>query len=162
MDLRDDYFTGTEGIDDYAKKVSDKVDKIINDGVDELVIVGYSMGGLVAAQYAEYYNTQNIIKYVYTVATPWHGVPLLNYVYGLPIINKKRHYEMLPDSNFLKNLRKKIKYTKIKYKTIGSSWDIIVPKGTYTLEGIDNIDTIFSHTSIIHMPSTWEHILSVV
>ena len=153
-----------ESIDDYAKKLIGKVKKIEEDGVKKLTIVGHSMGGLVASHYVENYCTnKQIIKCVCTIGTPWHGVPLLKYIYGLPFINSKRYLDMIPNSDFLKQLHEKVYNSNVVYKTIGSKWDMQVPYGYYSLKGVknnaSNIDTIFGHTSVIMAPSTWKYIL---
>lgn len=144
-----------EGIEIYAARLFDKIQRISNE-VDEIVLIGHSMGGLVSAWCAEHYEVP--VKKVITIATPWQGAPALNYIHGMPMFDTRRHLEMKPDSDVLKRLHKKVRNGNIQYITIGSTWEVQVPEGSYHMDhdNFINLNTYYGHTTIILMESTWK------
>lgn len=148
-----------EGIEIYANKLYTKIQKIKHE-VDEIILIGHSMGGLVSAWCAETYEVP--VKKIITIATPWGGAPALDYLYGTFIFNTQRHLEMKPDSSILQKIHTKVKNSKIIYITIGSKWDIQVPYGYYHMNYINfiNLDTYYGHTSIILIEDTWQQLFA--
>src|SRR5262249_43601080 len=70
-----------KGIEDYARKVSEKIAEIkARTGQNEVILIGHSMGCVVAGYYAEYLarSESTIVKHVISFASPWQGSPFLD------------------------------------------------------------------------------------
>ncbi len=146
----------TLGIGDYSNAASKYLVNICRrDNLKEIVVIGHSMGGLVAADLAiKHYQ----VKKVVTIGTPWHGAPLLNKVGCL--LPTKRHKQMTPGSDFLKKLRDDVLESKCPLLCLGAEYDFQVPKTYAHMHGANavNMSTPYSHVTIILAPSTWEAI----
>lgn len=123
-----------KGIDDYAKGcVAEKIREICQKtGKQEVILVGHSMGGLIAGYYAEYVAPQESIRVrqVITIGSPWGGSPLIHRF----LANKwgvKRLQQMACKSLFLRALRERaLQSERLGYRTyysVLSKADPLVP-----------------------------------
>lgn len=96
--------------------------------IRRVVLVGMSMGGLVAAYYAERLAASANVKVerVITISTPFQGATLLKQRWLSAILNTTRHRQMNPGSVFLQELNAHIARSSIPYRTFGSTSDLHV------------------------------------
>jgi pimeloyl-ACP methyl ester carboxylesterase len=147
------------GIEDYVTVASKYLVEISRrDNLREVVVIGHSMGGLVAAELAsKHYQVKKVI----TIGTPLNGAPLLKTIGGCK--PTKRHKQMTPGSEYLKKLKDTILVAKYPLLCIGAEYDFQVPKQYAHMYGMmtaTNMAVPFSHVTIILAPSTWEKIFS--
>jgi len=86
----------------------------------QVILIGHSMGGLVASYYSEYLDESGLIKNVITIATPYHGTKLSIVAAGA------NGEQMLPGSKFNTELRDKISKSSRNYYQVASRFDNIV------------------------------------
>lgn len=163
------------GIDDYAKeKIRAKVLDIKKlTGSDEVILIGHSMGGLIAGYYAENVaEMDNIkVKHVITIASPWHGAPIIDYSWKFKYFarNDKRFKQMSvsggtpEDPHFRVNLVKQAlnseKKEIRKYYNIWSRTDIAVPKNNGCLTESPERQCVIDwsgHVRIVAISETWK------
>ncbi|HZW12715.1 MAG TPA: alpha/beta fold hydrolase [Noviherbaspirillum sp.] len=71
------------GIDEYVPIIHEAIERISNEtGHDKVILVGHSMGGLVARAYLRVHGSERIAK-VITLGTPHHGTGLAHFGVGL-------------------------------------------------------------------------------
>lgn len=110
--------TGDKTIEQYAFDLALQIDHL-----RDVYLVGVSMGGLIAAQYAYVLQRQNV-RGVVTIGTPWRGSPALR---GLGwMFRTKRHAQMHPESEFLVTLHSYL-HPRMPLLTVGSYADLHVP-----------------------------------
>ncbi len=72
----------SKGIEDYARdKISAEVKRIkAITGSDRVILMGHSMGGMIAGYYAEHFAEADEvnIEHVISIATPWQGTPMID------------------------------------------------------------------------------------
>lgn len=133
-------------IENYAeilRKQVAEIKKMAPDEALEINLVGHSMGGLVSAYYAVdnlEKNTQNgvhVVKIV-TLASPLQGTPVAYLASWCCPCAK----EMLPGSNFLKNLQENVKKLKEMPVSIVCGIDFMVPPKRSFFEGSQNVHEI--------------------
>lgn len=152
------------GIDDYARgKIRDKIREILAlTGMNEIILVGHSMGGLAAAFYAE--NCAELdgikVRHVFTIASPWHGAPILNC--QSENTKPKRYVQMTENSEFLKSLVQTALQSENagmrNYYSMGTTMDFMVPGGSSLLSGKRERSRLFfwlGHYGVIAYPATW-------
>lgn len=131
------------GIEDFThNKIRAKIlDIKEKTGSDEVILIGHSMGGLIAGYYAENLSEQDQVKIknVISIASPWHGAPAidLGQKLKLPWLLGKRFDQMSKkggtkqDPEFRERLvRQALDSEKKgirKYFNIWSSADVAVP-----------------------------------
>jgi pimeloyl-ACP methyl ester carboxylesterase len=161
-------------IEEYAARIAHHLPKDHN-----VILIGHSMGGLMAAYFAEFYG-QDMANHhgidiigVVTIATPWKGstslLPFANFknYFGLcPMA--KRYRQMLPHSEFLMSLYKQMEqnqhHTNPQYLTVGSHHDFLVPfpqchppdfgQGKHKKFNLSNV----GHYSIITSSQLWNEV----
>lgn len=131
-----------KGIDDYALKVAHKAKEISElTGREDLILIGHSMGGLVASYFAEVTVVEqklNVrIDKVITIGTPWSGSPFLSNLTSLTqerfpsyLATPKRFRQMRNEDGFLDQLKQRaelsIKERGRRYYSAYSVTDLLV------------------------------------
>jgi triacylglycerol esterase/lipase EstA (alpha/beta hydrolase family) len=131
------------GIDDYAKLVQIKIEDIKKKtGRDDIIMSGHSMGGLVAAYYAEYLAKPEEVKGVISISTPWKKSALLGFTTHItkkcfPSLfeNPKRYRQMRDENNFVTELLARMS-KKSYYYSMFSEGDEMVSGSSGRLEGL--------------------------
>lgn len=84
----------TMGIEDYAReKISAEVKRIKALGIENLIILGHSQGGLIGGCYTERYADADgvTVNHVISIASPWQGTPMIDCFWKLGgCFSKKR------------------------------------------------------------------------
>ncbi len=166
-----------KGIEDYARdKISAEVKRIkALTGSDRVILMGHSMGGMIAGYYAEHFAEADKvnIEHVISIATPWQGTPMVDCFWQLggrfsKEKETKRHQQMsvsggtYADPNFRQNLvakaldseRKGVR----KYYNIWSTTDYAVPGAQGNLTEDPRRQRSFSylgHYALVAWPSVW-------
>lgn len=143
------YIPHFKNIPYYAEQLKNKADEIIKETDQrKIVLIGHSMGGLLARYYIEHLKGKSYVERLITLGTPHHGTQLWSFI--LSPCGK----EMRPESDFLRKL--KAIPDDIKTLSIYSSFDeLVLPyqssklKGKNILnkefEGLGHMRLIFSH-----------------
>lgn len=158
----------SKGPDDYAQgSVRNKILEIkCQTGQNQVIVIGHSMGGLIAADYAENYaqDDKMIIPKIITIGAPWQGAPLAALL-SRTCLSKKRLVQMSPESDYLKNLTAKVLESEISgnrlYFNIASTTDPAVPGQYGFITQNPSRIRLFSylgHYGIVVWPSTWFHV----
>lgn len=153
------------GIDYFAKQLIDKIKKSNNskknkDDMDDIILMGHSRGGLIAAYFAEYLAKEAKInvRAVFTIGSPFGGSSLA--VWPLTWISTSIH-QMQIDSDFLKSLVKKIQQSDIVYYHVAARNDAIVSlDSTYSKR--NNPAIIFhnnGHLSLMTSPELLDYLI---
>ncbi len=118
-------------IEEYSQSVAGYIRAL---GIKSIILIGVSMGGLIAAYYAASQDHDQVeIKGIVTIGSPFGGAPALNYYPQFMLNKNKRYAQMRPGSEFLKNLSYKMDQNIIqlnngcKYLSFGSVADLHVP-----------------------------------
>lgn len=167
----------TDTIEDYCKITHDVIESICNDvNVRDVILIGHSLGGLIASSYAENIaKEKNInVRMVITIATPWHEPPLLKYFDNGSLLNQqmKEPYLMILRQKVLKSIKNNEDYQKKiippvcyqsikmsfmiekptpaypKYFTISSKDDLLVPKNCGKID--DNLNNHLEVSCVGH------------
>ncbi len=157
-------------IEYYTSSLENKIDDILATRQNrDIILIGHSMGGLMAGHYTEFVAKQkrvNVIK-VITIATPWLGsISLEPFVKIRNALNlpemSKRYQQMLPNSLFLRELEEMVKSSSTPYVTIGSYHDLMVPYPSCHLSYAMSMTSLWGlgHYSIIVSTKLWKHIYS--
>ena len=146
-----------KSIEDFAKIVAKKIKeiedehKIYNIAMEKIHLVGYSMGGLIAAQAA--LNNHEKIASVTTLSTPWYG-SYAAYIKGYSERDLPERV-FIPENAYLKKLRKEFLASKIPKTTISGGLDIFVRPNSSMLPLEEKERILFfgdSHHSIVYNP----------
>lgn len=86
----------------------------------EITVIAHSMGGLASIYYAEKLDTNNLVKKIITIGTPFDGTKIA--VAGLG----KNSKEMIPNSKFSKEIRSMVKASSKQYYIIASKLDNLI------------------------------------
>ncbi len=159
-----------KGIDDYAvDKVRDKILQIKKlTGQDRIILIGHSMGGMIAGHYAEYYAKQDKmnVEHVMSISSPWRGSPAISRFLAGPNL-AKRYKNMSPKSRFRKDLVAQAlaseRAGRRKYYSIGSETDPLVPGFTSILTEDPRRQrrfTYMGHGDIVLSPRAWGKVCS--
>lgn len=155
-----------QSIEDYTKYVQDKIAEIkcMAGNKDlEVNLVGHSMGGLVCANYAVKYATEDRVRIakLITIGSPLQGTPMA-YVAKLFC---KCAAEMVPNSDFINTLNENIQDLKdVPRYHIGFGGDWIVPKSKSFFKGSRNHQKIsyMGHVSALLSPKVRNFVLEAI
>jgi pimeloyl-ACP methyl ester carboxylesterase len=132
----------TKGIEEYSNKVREFVREVVVPGTAcrKVILMGHSLGGLVAADYAETKSNldQVVVKDVFTFASPLHGTPTIDLVWKFANVRKTKHHEQmslhsgqLENRNYRLNLIRAAAMSQImgsrNYYNVWSPNDCLVP-----------------------------------
>lgn len=115
----------------------------------DIILVGHSMGGLVASYYNEFLDTTRMVRAIITIASPLHGSKV-------SVIGKGENAkQMLPQSKFLDALREKINNHPERYYQIATQLDnIVFPWRSTLLDGTPRSQQLVlpdaAHLSLLH------------
>jgi len=118
-------------IENYAQRLKKKIDIMQKKfTLDEVVLIGHSMGGLVAGYYALHLNERGLVKQVISLGTPFKGTKVAKVGLG------KCAKEMESGSPFLETfLKDLVSQNKVRVDQIATSFDqVVVPYTSSLLE----------------------------
>lgn len=149
------YIPPFKNIPYYADQLGDKVSDILTEtGQSKIILIGHSMGGLLARYYISHLGGNSCAKKLITLATPHKGTKLW------PFTCSPCGLEMRPGSDFLKNLKPVPARTKT--LSIYSSFDeIVLPYQNCFLSGKNVENKEFDdlgHMRLIYSPKVYEEI----
>jgi pimeloyl-ACP methyl ester carboxylesterase len=147
-------------IEDYVQELENQLDGVITENTKNIVMVGYSMGGLIAAEYILTRSDSNKYKLV-TINTPWNGAPLLSL---LPMrYLSQRHKQMIPNSIYLTNLTNNLSSRNFPIHCYGAKYDFQVPEPYCYLKSCNSTQLFTgSHNSLTINPQLWAKITTVL
>ena len=156
-----------KAIDDYVAIISTKVVDIrAETGHDNVILIGHSLGGIIASRYAE---THSDVKHVITIGSPFKG----SHVASLMKSQKEKlgmdqriiDNELVEGSESLEKIRQDAEKSdwegKIKYYNIRSTTDKLVSKNsTLITKDSRRVFTMEStgHIGLLFMPKCWSKI----
>lgn len=137
-----------------AKKIAEiKTDS----NCEEIILIGHSMGGLVASYYSEFLDKDNLIKKIITIGTPFHGTKLCVAAAG------ENAKQMYPDSKFSQELISKINISSKQYYQVLSQFDnLVFPWRSAILDNSRTTKFILplsSHLGMLHCRKVIKQIL---
>lgn len=144
-------------IGEYVNRLDRCIKHVLRENsCDKVILIGHSMGGLVALAY-ETQLPERVDKIV-TITTPIQGAPLLKNPLIKKILHYKRHVQMTPDSGFLSVLIDEANTNKV--QTFGSPNDFHVPAEYAHFPTERNGRDIpgYGHFSIVSSPQLWEQV----
>jgi|JI9StandDraft_1071089.scaffolds.fasta_scaffold27144_3 pimeloyl-ACP methyl ester carboxylesterase len=172
----------TKGISDYARdKISKEVKRIKElTGSDKVILMGHSMGGMIAGCYAEDFAQSDgvTVEHVFSIASPWQGTPLIDTSWRLggPFSRERetmRFQQMsvrgatATEPNFRRALIDRIitseRSARRKYYSTWSSTDYAVPLASGHVTEDPRRQHSFSylgHFGIVVWPTVWLQIRS--
>ena len=114
-----------------ARKIEDLKEQYFNSGyvLDEVILIGHSMGGLVAADYAvnQEENTGVKVKALGSLSTPWNGSSIADLLYTDDLVPQKEFLTTSKSRIALKNkLLEKSRQGDLSLYTFSSTFDPIV------------------------------------
>ncbi|RMF95578.1 MAG: alpha/beta hydrolase [Candidatus Schekmanbacteria bacterium] len=143
---------------DFSQKLSEKIKKLKKEGYNSFILIGHSMGGLVALYYALSRKDLDIKK-VITIGTPHKGTLFAKIALG------KCGREMVPESGFLKeldSLRKEMPDLKI--ICFWSKLDnMIIPSGNAVAENSESYSLNYSgHITPVYSKAFAKRIVEII
>jgi len=114
------------------EKLNSIKQKYLDSGLnlDEVILLGHSMGGLIAGEFALSNDTVKV-KHIITMSTPWYGSKMADLKYS---INSIPESIFLTESPELVLLREKIVNSSINIYTFSSTFDPLVRPHSSNLE----------------------------
>lgn len=138
-----------------AKELNDFVEKVCNEnGLSSVILVGYSLGGLIACYYFNNFGRNNRVNKIICVATPFAGTWL---AYAAFVFKAAR--QMFPGCEFLNNLVQKNTFSHNLISIYAGADKIVRPKTSCILPGAKNIEIPrVGHLDIFKSQETWTRI----
>lgn len=149
------YIPPFKNIPYYAEQLKVKVDDILRKtDQNKIVLIGHSMGGLLARYYISHLQGKSKVEKLITLGTPFQGTRLWSFTHS------PCGKDMRPGSDFFKNL--KSIPADIKTLSIYSSFDeIVLPYQSSKLRGKNTRNKEFDdlgHMRLIYSPKVYEEI----
>ncbi len=118
-------------IEIYARKLQKKIKKMQEKfALEEIVLIGHSMGGLIGSYYALKLNDGNLVRQVIALGSPFKGTKMAKI--GLGKCAKEMEFGSVFSTAFLKDLSQQ---NQIRIDQIATSFDqIVVPYTSSLLE----------------------------
>lgn len=139
-------------IETFALRLKKKIEKMQRKfQLEEIVLIGHSMGGLVASYYAMHFDKNNLVKQIISLGTPFQGTKVAKIGLG------QCAEEMEAGSLFLKQLMQDLDHqNKTRIDQIATSFDqIVIPYTSsllnkelgnkYVLEDLGHASLLFSN-----------------
>ncbi len=129
------------GIDDFVPLVANKIEAICaQTGVDKVIIVCHSMGGLVARKYLQVHGSQHI-AHIITLGAPHHGTGLANFGLGKNS-QQMRFRKGIGASAWLRELENSedVSHRALITSIYSHHDNIVSPQSSSHLEGAKNIE----------------------
>jgi triacylglycerol esterase/lipase EstA (alpha/beta hydrolase family) len=137
-------------IQDHANDLEKKIHKVLKGTKqNEVILIGHSMGGLIASHFAMNASNKNLVKNVITIGSPLKGTSMARFGVG------KCAKEMRRGSSFIKDLHEKMKNEKkINFYHIATRTDeLVVPFNSAIVLGEDNKHFVLDglgHASLLY------------
>ena len=161
-----------KGIEDFAngdiRSKCKEIQRLTN--CDTIVLIGHSMGGLIAGYYAEFIAAQDCIQIpqVISIATPWQGAPIIDTLWSyFPRFRRSKRYVQMSVQNkeFRSTLLSRVRESEMKgirkYYNVGSKMDLFIQDCRCTIEENRVLEMDFGgHYLIIVLPWVWRQIHS--
>ena len=154
-------------IDEYTHTLNDYV-SFLNARYPgrDIVLIGHSMGGLVAVRYVSQllsYPMSAVVKKVVTIASPLQGAPLLENRLLRSLLNTNRHQDMTPKSRMLLGMHHDLvgspRKQNLEIRCFASQQDIHVPVEYARLDCEPNDNEViaqYGHFSIVNSAVLWD------
>ncbi len=145
-------FPAFSSIAKLAEQVKEKVEAIQSEtDASQVILIGHSMGGLVASYFCEYLAKPKQVARIITLGSPFKGTWSAALAYG------QNGREMAPQSPFLVELLDKIHHTAVPYFSVASKIDnLVIPwQSALINEDIPNHNLIFEdygHLRLLFSP----------
>ena len=149
------YIPPFKNIPYYAGQLKNKVNDILDEtSQTKIVLIGHSMGGLLARYYISHLDGKSCVEKLITIGTPHKGTQLWSFTFS------PCGMDMRPGSTFLKKLR--VIPATIKTLSIYSSFDeIILPYKNSQIKGKNILNKEFDdlgHMRLIFNPHVYKEI----
>ena len=125
--------------------VAERVEEILQKhGLEKLLLVGISMGGLIGLHYLRQHEGHRFVKKFVALGTPFQGAPITQLLQQVPAISETAAAQMAPDSPLLKEITEG-EFEPANITSIGAKGDTLVPAPRHELKGANNV--LSSHGS---------------
>jgi pimeloyl-ACP methyl ester carboxylesterase len=158
-----------KSIDEYVPLITQKCQDIQRKTQqNRIFLVGHSLGGLLAARFAqkEAFKHNIDVPAIVTIGSPWRGSHLINKIWSVGKA-KRRLEDMRPESVFLKDLNSEL-CPNVRYFCVGSTDDLLVPYGQAIPEkrSLQHVDHLklqgVGHYTLIVFPVVWDFVEDVI
>lgn len=125
-------------------------------GCNEFILIGHSMGGLIAVDYAKNIAQNDNIKILKTVtiSAPWNGAPLAKLKSG------KHYADMTTNSDYLDALKTSTDHLEIYSVASTHDWAVPSERGLLNKNKNYKLYTWYGHYSIVMSPFVWNNIIA--
>lgn len=127
--------------------------------VKRIDILGHSMGGLIGLYYVKKLGGADKVRKLIMMGTPIAGTWVaLPGIASLGLFSSSS-WQLLPRSDFLKELATGPLPPSVEYFTIGAARDWVCPLASTRLDGATNVTVPLGHSSLVVSPEVYERIL---
>lgn len=130
-----------EGVEQAARRVHDKVQRVADEhDVERVHVVGHSMGGIATLYAASYYGLDRRLASVVTLGSPYGGAPLARLAPGVTQALRTAR-QLAPGSPLLAELRDRATELELPWTSLWSRRDELVPVAAAQLAPAHNVET---------------------